>query len=243
MLAVVAIVTLTVSIALPALSAARSSAKTLVCSSNLKTVTLEFALFAEGESATGRGESEKLGRGRFRIGDFQESVYGLHEFWDAGEQTSAALRGKSELMACPASGGPLTKRKGFPCGSAAIGPVEDVSLGMNMRLHRAAVSFKGKTVLSPVASTYLHAGIMRHPYVPLIMDVDGAEADRQGREPFYLAPSLPDTQDPFSDDRYWTPSPRHGRKTNVGFVGGHVLTSPEPQQERWDWAYQADTGR
>ena len=65
----------------------------------------------------------------------------------------------------------------------------------------------------------------------------------QGVDPFYMAPPLKDVDDPYASGRYWSPSDRHSGKTVVGFIGGHVLRSEKPKDEKWDWSYQAELGR
>lgn len=243
LLVVVSIVTVLLGVLLPALSAVRSSARGLVCASNMKSVATEFTWFADGTSPSGRGDSESLGRGRFRIDDFQESLYRIDEFWTGPTGEPQTLNGRDELMLCPAGATQLTKRDGAPCGSAAIGPVDDVSIGLNMRFRRATMDFKGKSVLSPVASTFVHAGVLNHPYVPIALDVSGLEAQTRTLEPFYVAPPLEGVDDSYSDARHWFPSSRHGGRVNAAFVGGHVLSSANPAAERWDWSYQAEVGR
>jgi len=244
MLVVVAVLTILLSILLPAMSGMRSSAKSLVCSSNLKSVGQEFTLFAQGDAPLGRGDSERLGPNRFRMNDFQESLYRLDEFWDGGEAETATLSGEKSLTMCPGSGAKqLTKRSGFPCGAAAVGPTEDVSVAFNMRLHRPVLEFKGRKVMAPVASSAVRTDVLHHAYVPLVMDVEGLDAAARGLEPFYIAPGIPDNNDPYAGGRFWMPSVRHQRKIYVAFVGGHVLTSPDPAGERWDWSYQAEAGR
>jgi prepilin-type N-terminal cleavage/methylation domain-containing protein/prepilin-type processing-associated H-X9-DG protein len=242
-LVVLTIIALLMSILLPALNAARTAAKTLHCSSNMRTISVEFELFASGKSEAGRGGSERLGENRFWINDFQDSLYRLDEFWDLPDDDIGYLSAGEEPAVCPAGASRLTKRRGLPCGREAVGPVEDVSVAVNMRLYRAVVDFRGKTLLAPSASTRVSTRILNHPYVPLAFDVDGRAAGRRGIDPFYIAPGLPGVDDPYIDDRYWVPSKRHGGKTVVAFVGGHVLTSPHPEQERWDWTYQAEVGQ
>ena len=243
MLVVVAITAALFSILLPALSAVRGSAKSLVCSSNLKSVTVEFTLFADGTSTTGRGDSEKFGPSRFQINDFQESLYKIAEFWDRPGADTDTMRSDSDVLLCPAGAATLTRRSGFPCSSAAIGEPEGVSTAFNMRLYRASVEFKGKRVLAPAASTFVRADVLGHSYVPLAFDIDGEEAARRSIEPFYSAPPVGDAEDAYATGNYWLPSGRHRGKTNVAFVGGHVLASEKPATERWDWAYQASVGR
>ncbi len=243
-LMVVAVIILLVGLLLPALSSARESARSLVCSSNLRTVTAEFGMFADGSAPNGRGESEALGGRRFRINDFQESLYGLDEFWDLGSRETGKVAGDAGVMLCPTGAATLTKRQGYPCGGAAMAPIEGVSVALNMRLYRAVTEFKGKPVLAPAAATFVRTDVLQHPYVPLVLDVDGAEAVRRTLEPFYTAPGIAaGADDPYADSRYWLGANRHRRKINVGFVGGQVLSSTDPAKERWDWEYQGEVGR
>ncbi len=240
LLVVVGILALLVGILLPPLGAVRRSAKRLVCAVNMRTVASEFESFVDGTHPLGRGDSEALGPGRFRINDFQESLYRIDEFWDQGEQKTAALRADRDPMLCPGGARTLTKRKDFPCGRQALGPAGDVSLALNMRLHQGVLDFRGKHVLAPVARSFVSSRILNHPSVPLVLDVDGQAMETRGADPFYIAPPTSDPQDPFSSGRFWCQSTRHGRTVNVGFVGGQVLSSDHPETENWNWAYQAE---
>jgi prepilin-type processing-associated H-X9-DG protein len=242
MLVVIATIALLFSLLLPALSSARDQMKMLKCSSNLRSVAFEFQLFAEDQNPEGQGDSGRGSRRGFFINDFQDLLYRIDEFWEVPGSTTGVLEAKNEIMLCPAGPARLIKRRGFPCGNAAIGPAEDVTLAMNMRLYRAEVEFHGKLVLAPAAATHLHADVLSHPYVPLLLDVDGERAAARGLEPFYTAPPVEGDNDPYSDGRYWMPSKRHRGRTNVAFVGGHVLSSTRPERETWDWRYQGDVG-
>jgi len=243
LLVVVAIVATLLSILLPALNSARESAKMLVCSANMRTISREFDFFVRGESAQGRGDSEQLGPSWFRINDFQEDLYRIDEFWDLGDTTTAPLSANREVMLCPSGRAKLERRKGFPCGRESITPVENVTLAMNMRLYRAALHFKGKSVLSPVRATRVSSTILNRPFVPIVMEVDGAMASRAGVDPYYMAPPHGTDDSPYSSGRFWIPSKRHGGKMNVALTDGHVESSAHAQDERWDWGYQAETGR
>ena len=242
-LVVVSIISMLAAVLLPALSAVRQRMHTLKCLSNLRSVAFQFQLFAEGTAAEGRGESARFGPNRFHANDFQESVYRLDEFWEPAGAVSSILDGDEEPVLCPAGSRQLVRHSGFPCGKDAVSPAQDVSLAMNMRLHRAVRGVGGRPLLMSEATTFVRADILSHPYVPLIMDVDGLAATRRGLDPFYTAPPVPGDASPYSNGRFWMPSSRHRGLTNVAFVGGHVLSSLHPERETWDWQYQAEVGR
>jgi prepilin-type processing-associated H-X9-DG protein len=241
LLVVISILFVLIGVLLPALGSVRAKARQLVCSANLRTVVSEFSAFAEGTHPLGRGESESLGSARFKINDFQDLLYRIDEFWEQGPANTAGLSSQSDLMMCPAGAPSLERRQGFPCGREALGPVSDVSLALNMRLYRPVVNFHGKSVLAPTAAASVAARVLQHPTVPLVIDVDARALTIHGLDPFYIAPPNRNVEDPYSSGRFWAPSRRHGKTVNVGFVGGHVLASPEPAAERWNWAYQAET--
>lgn len=241
-----ALLALFTSILLPSLQRMRANVQALVCASNMKSVAVEFSLFAESAVST-RGNSDALGPKRFWINDFQERLYRIDEFWDEPNSDTTILQGRGELMLCPATKGPLIRRRGLPCSSAALGPANNVSMAMNMRLYRAEIEFQGDMHLAPANSTQVLSRVVHHPYVPLLLDVNGEQSLTNGVEPFYTAPPLDglasqDDGRPYSSGQYWMPSSRHDGRTNVAFVGGHVLSSTNPATERWDWAYQATWG-
>lgn len=243
MLVVMSIISMLLALLVPAAMKVRRGMTKLKCASNMRSVTLAFQFFADGTSEEGQGDSERLGPSRFFVNDFQDDMYRIDEYWDLGEAPTGTLDTASAPMLCPAGPDQLTKRRGFPCGREAVGPVEDVTLAVNMRLYRSVVEVGDMRLLAPVAATRVRSTILNHPYVPLVIDMDGKEASLRGLDPFYIAPGRPGTDDPYSTGRYWMPSDRHDGKTNVAFVGGHVLSSAHPETERWNWDYQAHVGR
>ena len=241
-LVVLGLIALLLSLLLPALNAARGRMKMLKCSSNMRTIAFNFQLFAEDETPEGRRDGGRYGRNGFAINDFQDYLYGTSAFWGNIKQAAQVLRPANAEVLCPAGAPQLVKHRGFPCGNEAVSPVEDVSLAVNMRLYSAVVEFMNRKVLAPAAATHVRSDALSHPYAPLMLDVDGKRAGQLGRIPFYTAPPLVNGDGPYSQGDYWMPSQRHVGRTNVVFIGGHVLSSKHPEKEAWDWKYQAQVG-
>ena len=243
LLVVLAVIGLLLALLLPALASVKSEMRTLKCSSNLRSICFKFQLFASGQSENGRGDSEVLGPNRFFISDFVESIYRIDEFWDAPDSSFDRLQASNDIALCPAGAKSVQRRRGMPCSSAAVGPTENVSLAFNMRLYRAEVEFNGQPVLAPSAATRVRIDVLDHQHVPLVMDGDGKLAEERSVEPFFIAPPPTSGVGPYAPGRWWMPATRHRQKTQVGFVGGHVLSSATPERERWDWSYQAEVSR
>jgi prepilin-type N-terminal cleavage/methylation domain-containing protein/prepilin-type processing-associated H-X9-DG protein len=240
LLIVISIIALLMSILLPALSAGRHAATDLKCKANLRSVDLQFLLFAGEDGAGHRGDSDQLGPNLFRLEDFQESIYGISEFWIDPQTDRMPLSGSRQLLMCPAGPSKLESRSGMPCSAGAIGPQENVSVGFNKRLETRTRYIDGTAFPAPA---YLSDKILQFPDVPLLFDVDGEQAGLQKRTPYYSAPPVPDdsTSDIYESGRWWFPAFRHRGRINVGFVGGHVLSSSHPTTEPWwRWNYQPD---
>lgn len=232
-----AVLGLLLAILLPTLSAGRDSARSIKCKANLRNVCSGFLLFADASGAGTRGQSQLLGEDRFKLEDFQESVYKVDEFYQGPSLISASDNG----MLCPAAPASLRRLPNLPCSSGAIAPQENVSVGFNKRLETRSFMFGGRPFPAPAILT---PKILQYPNVPLLLDVDGAAAVGAGRQPFYIAPPVLDdkTVDIYESGRFWFPSFRHGGQVNVGFVGGQVISSLNPLQEPWwRWNFQLDS--
>lgn len=236
MLIATAIIALLIGLIVPMLSGAMERARTFKCQMSQRSVAFDFQIFADPELHGDRGDDGD--RGAFAIDTFQESQYGVDEFWrwgDAGAIELPDIQG-NDPMRCPDVREPLTLRDNLACSSGAVGPPASVSYGFNARLNRAEIiDSRGRP---RAVSVDLRPSILSHPDVPLLMDVDGARANELGVNPVYIAPSL-DSQGPYANDRVWFPGLRHGGKANIAFVDGHVQSSSNPDTESgFNWAFQ-----
>src|ERR1044071_6153598 len=110
LLVVVGVVAVLLAILLPALSAGRSAANDLRCRAQLRYVAQSFLLFATDSSGVNRGDSEQIADRLFRLEDFQESMYGISEFWTGPKADRAAYTSPLPPMICPAAYGTLERR-------------------------------------------------------------------------------------------------------------------------------------
>lgn len=239
---VVAIIAILGAVLLGAVKGARESARTIQCTSNMRNVAMGFQLFATNSNSEGQGDSADMGPSRFRVNDVQDLLYGVDEFWSDADRQVMTLTPQQSLMLCPSAAGKLTKRAGFPCGSESLGPLENVSIALNMRLYRGITMFNGRIVLVPTQLSYLRDNTLDHPYTPLAFDVNGPAAVAANHDPFYISPGLEGSSDPYSSNRFWFPSDRHRGSTLVAFIGGHVKRSATPADEPWSWSYSAYVG-
>lgn len=227
-LVVIAVIAILLGLLSSALSASRRAGLNLRCISQMQGVAFEFRMFADDFTAQSRGESEQLGPDRFYIDDFQDSMYRIDEFWDAGPFALVEYEGRQPMM-CPAGPRTLSRRPGLTAFQDALWPPENVSMAFNRRLWRDGVN-SGITQLS--------SRVLLYPYTPLLIDVDGLAAKNAGNAPTYTAPPVADIDDMYADGRYWYPAFRHGNRLNVAFIGGHVESSAAPLNESaWRWDY------
>lgn len=236
LLVVIAIIALLGSIMLSSLAKVRSAGRAVVCMNNLKTVGQEFFTFADDNHPVYRGDSDKQDRKLFRLEDFQERMYRIHEFWDAGSASEVAIKASDQPLACPAvEADRLVKRRNLPCSSSAIAPAELVSIGFNMRLDQVSTFFNGWARLQ---RTRLSSRILERADVPLAFSVDGSKAVAQDVLPHYSAPPAGDAG-LYGTGRFWFPSLRHEGRMNVAYVGGYVQRAADPgRSAKANWKYQ-----
>lgn len=237
LLAVIAIIGVLIAILMPALNASRETANDLKCRANYRSVLIQFTNFADDSGAGRRGNSDSIAP-RFMLEDFQESVYGIAEFWNVeGERRQLSM--VDQPLMCSAGPQFLERRASIPCSAGAVGPAANVSTGFNARLNRETrILSDGSMGPRPA---YLTSAILNYPDTPLLFDVDGQVAADRGLKPYYSAPAMlpKDGQDIYSGGEFWFPSMRHRGRMNVGFVGGHVLSSANPLKEPyWKWNFQ-----
>ena len=239
LLVTISVIALLIAILLPALSASRGAAQDIDCKARMRGVVTEFTMFADPAAGVPQGDSEALCGDKFRLEDFQERMYGVSEFWGGGEGDRQSLSRSEVSLMCPASKGPLERRSGMPCSAGAIGPQANVSTGFNKRLEEKWVYLPDfdRNIRQPV---YLSSKVLSQPDVPLVFDVDGRAAASSGQIPYYSAPPILNDKivDMYETGSFWFPGKRHGERMNVGFIGGHVLSSAEPTTEPfWRWTY------
>lgn len=237
LLVVVAIMAALLGILAPAIGGAIATARGFRCQMSMRAVAFDFQLFADESLHGDRGDDS--GRRDFRLETFQESQYGVDEFWrwgdDLGEISLPDAEG-NDPMRCPSVRAPLVLRRNLACSNGAVGPPQSVSYGFNLRLDRAEiVDDRGRV---RAVSVRLRPEVVSRSDVPLLFDVDGVRAFDTGVSPIYSGPSL-DSQGPFADDRYWFPAMRHRGAVNAAFLDGHVASSGRPLDETgWRWGFQ-----
>ena len=236
LLIVVAIIALLIGIVTPAISGAMARARSFKCQMAQRSVAFDFQIFADPQLHGDRGDDGDSVM--FSIETFQESQYGVDEFWRWGNAGAVNLPDAqgNDPMRCPDVREPLTLRDNLACSNGAVGPAMSISFGFNARLNRAEIiDSRGRP---RAVSVSLRPDILSKSDVPLLMDVDGRRASELGVNPVYIAPSL-DSQGPYADGRVWFPGQRHAGKANVAFVDGHVESSADPANEAgFNWAYQ-----
>lgn len=233
----VAIVSVLLGILVPTLASGLLRSKDFKCQTELRRAAFDFTLFANDELHGDRGDdTARYGPRRFSLETFMESQYGVDEFWRHGENAVVEVQ-SDKVLGCARAATTMTLTKDSACASGGVAPAQDVSYGFNYRLDTAEyLDHRGRwrTTAVSLTSRILSAG-----RVPLLMDVDGAEAQRRDITAHFIAPEA-GSQAVFADDIYWFPSMRHNGRAQVAFVDGSVDSSSDPANETgWDWGYQS----
>lgn len=236
LLVTVAIISVLVGVMLPALGLMVGHARGFKCQMSLRSVAFDFQIFADDMLHGDRGNDGDSNT--FKIETFQESQYGVDEFWrwgGLGTYTTPDTDG-NDPMRCPSVREPLVLRSNLACSDGAAGPASSISFAFNARLDRAEILDQhGRPRLR---SASLNSTILQHSNVPLLLDADGVRAGELGVNALFTAPAL-DSLGPYADDRVWFPGLRHSGKANTAFMDGHVSGSPAPAEEpTWNWEYQ-----
>lgn len=234
------VIALLISIVMPAMSAGRHAAKDLECRANFREVGQKFIQFADDSGAGLRGDSQRFGPERFQLEDFVDSVYEVDEFWNGPEAERLAIDASRQPLMCPESPARLERRAGIPCSNGAVGPAKNISAAFNRRLDKKSRIIGTRAV---AVTAYLTSQILQFPDVPLVLDSDGEEAALRDVPAFFTAPPILTDKavDVYESGKNWFPSFRHRGRINVGFIGGHVLSSSQPTTEPWwRWSYQPE---
>jgi len=234
-----AIVALLLALLLPLLGQTMRSARGFRCQMSLRSVAFDFSVFADDQLHGDRGnDASQLGANRFRLETFQESEYGLDEFWRWQGSTTHQYpdANNNDPMRCSEVKGDIILQQNTPCSQGGIGPARNISYTFNGRLNRAERRLpNGASVLTPVTLT---SKILQHGNVPLLWDVDGALAESRDLSPVFSAPPI-DPQGAYGTGTFWFPSMRHNGAANFALIDGSVHASRRPiEQTGWNWAFQ-----
>jgi prepilin-type N-terminal cleavage/methylation domain-containing protein/prepilin-type processing-associated H-X9-DG protein len=237
LLVTIAIITVLLSMLLPAIGSAIALARSRKCQSGQRSVGFDFSIFADDTLHPYRGEGSRAKS--FQLRAFINAQYQINEFWAWGNVDEVELPDGEghDPMHCPGVAGPITLVRGRQATSGGVGPPENLSFGFNIRLHQAEVrdSNGQLRVIQPldIGSAVLDAGADK---VPLMWDIDPLAALDRGVTPLLSGPSL-GSNGIFGEDRYWFPGQRHHGMGNYLFLDGHVEETSTPLSNRWNWGY------
>jgi hypothetical protein len=233
LLLVLALLGVLLGILLPVLSGAMDASRSFRCQMSLRNVALDLNMFLELDEH--RPEDPCGRHGHVALETFQESVYGIDEYWRYGSARSQVVLSEADdvPLRCAAVRGDLILRSDAPCSSGGVASWNTVSYGFNARMHRIDRPGGGSM------GTCLTERVLDEAMVPLAWDVDGLEATERGVSPVFSAPPIGDGGI-YDDGLSWMPASRHGHGMNVVFMDAHVDTTRRPLEEAgWRWDYYA----
>ena len=238
LLVVMAVLAMLIGLLLPGLAHSMAASRKFRCQVSMRSIGFDFNVFADDTLHGDRGLDASLSP-RFRLETFQESEYGIDEFWRWGQGNDTHELPDSDNndpMRCPEVAGYLTLRLGVACRSGALSPSAYVSYTFNGRFDRVPSRRNpNRWTQATLLPSILEAGM-----VPLAWDVDGAQAAKRSVSPVFSAPGLDTQTGPFAGDAMWFPSGRHSGGMNVLFLDQHVEYTKHPLDESsWQWEYLA----
>lgn len=235
LLVVLALVAVLIALLLPAVAGTMASGRAFKCQINQRSVGFAFSIFSDDTMQPDRGHDDIEMPGLFRLETFQESQYGIDEFWcwDNPLRAVRSAKDPGDPMRCPDVTEDLVLRRNAPCSGGGVGPSAAVSFGFNIRYHLSPPRI-GSVWSAPGRMALSSTSIMHPSQTPLFWDVDGEAARMNGVSPVFSGPAMGSPL--LAGDRYWFPGLRHGGAGNFGFADGHVVSSRRPLEEgSWLW--------
>jgi prepilin-type N-terminal cleavage/methylation domain-containing protein/prepilin-type processing-associated H-X9-DG protein len=252
LLVTVSIIALLVSILSTTLVKVRAAGRDFVCKNKKKTIAAEFFHFADDNSSVYRGPGVQPG-GKWPISNFVDSLYGIGDFSKNKATPGDTYDPSKQPMICPSEFKTLTRARDpggntLSCSAykAAFVDWSSISTGTNYRLHKKPRLISGSLYIPWPAE--LNSRVLDKIMAPIAFDVDGEAAATQNTNagPLFGTVDLNEIHgrtDP-AEKVYkgkWHGALRHNKRMNVAFVGGHVLSSSDPENESgWKWAYYPD---
>ena len=239
LLIVIMMIAVLLGIVLPVLGRTLESGRAFKCRMALRGVAMDFLTYADEQLHADRGNDELLPGDRFYLESFQESQYGIDEFWAWGAANEHLIpdAAGNNPMHCPSVRGEIKLKKNLACANGGVSPSENVSFGFNARLHRPEVVNDNGQIKA--VKTSLSFRILEEGAVPLVWDVDGRVAKEKGVNPVFSAPAM-DSQAVYANDKHWFPGTRHNGSMNIAFVDTHVDSTMRPLQDVAEgaWSFQ-----
>lgn len=229
----IGIIVVLLAVLVPSVRFGYSHARGFRCQLNQRDVAFEFSVFADDNLHGNRGDDDANG-GRFSLENFIESQYGLSEFWRYGDTSLSTRNSTDDQLRCSEVSGAVTLRRNVPCRQGAVSPTQNVSFTFNKRLYTPEIV--GRRGPQPT-QVWLTSSVLQYSNVPLVWDLDGAEAASRDVTPHFTAPGL-DSSTEMANDAYWMPGMRHSGKANFALLDGSVHISAAPLSEGWNWSYQ-----